>query len=103
MHSLLHLSWRVYPAMCLMAIGGLLALRSIPWYFARRTLLERVLGFWRVSIWLALFAAGFGWWQSIGWLLGIGMGFFIAEGWESGMVIGELKMKQVVSAPPDRE
>jgi hypothetical protein len=94
MQTLLHLSWRVYPAFALMALGGLLAVRSIPWHFARRSLLDRVIRIWRVSIWLALVAVGYGWWQSIGWVMGIGIGFFIAEGWESGMVIGGMRMQQ---------
>lgn len=35
--------------------------------------------------------------------MGIGIGYFIAEGWESGMVIGGMWMKQVQTRPPDAE
>jgi hypothetical protein len=103
MHTLLNLSWRVYPATLMMLLGGVLALRAVPWPPARRSLLERVIGFWRASIWLALVAVGAGWWLGKGWLMGIGVGYFIAEGWESGMVIGGMRMKQEQTQPPDAE
>ena len=97
MDSLLHASWRVYPAALLMVIGVLLAARSVPWHFAQRTLLDRILRIWRVSIWLALALVGLGWWRSIEWLAGIGLGFFIAEGWESGMVLGGLREREALA------
>jgi hypothetical protein len=98
MNELVTLSWRAYPAACLLAAGALLAFVSAYRAVARarrvgdpRRALAIMLGFRACIVGLAVAAIGAAWWWQIGWLFGLALVIAGEELLESSVVIAALK------------